>query len=175
MHPPFPPGNTAALKHGAQSPQVVRPLADAIAAELATIAPWTSAPAYATTVGALAWTEAQVLLLREWLDEQGLLDGDGIPRPASNRLDRLEARAENLRARCGLDPLSMVKLLGGLTAIAATTGGDDLERLKAEGRRIVSTWQDAQAELDAATTDHEHEDDQAHEHDDDEPDQEATP
>lgn len=145
IHPPFAPGNTHAQTHGASSPNVVRPLADAIAAELVATSPWLASPIYTGTVGALAWVEAQCVLVREWLDGQGLLDGDGNPRSAATWLVRLEGRAEQLRARCGLDPMSMVKLLAGLTAVGGEAAADALDELKREGRLLVAGWRELAA------------------------------
>lgn len=138
--PRFVPGHEDSLKHGADSDRW-RPIAEALTAELATTAPWTSGPAYAGAVAAWARNEAQIVLIGNYLDRVGLLDDEGLPRPASNRLDRLESRAETLRARLGLDPLSMVKLLGGLSAIAAAGPADDLEALKKDGRIMLKSWE----------------------------------
>jgi len=106
---------------------------------LLTVAPWTAQPAFAGARASLAWVEAQLVLLRAYLDEHGLVDGDGQPRPAADRLDRLEARASTLRAELGLTPQSLAKLLGTLTSVA-TTGGDEdgLTALKAEGQRMLA-------------------------------------
>lgn len=142
---PFQQGNQAAMTHGAASPNVVRPLADAIAAELLEQAPWLRSQLYTGTVGALAWVEAQCVLIREWLDAHGLLDGEGMPRPAATWLVKLEARAENLRARCGLDPLSMAKLLGAVQALGSGAAADELEALKAEHRAVVAGWRELAA------------------------------
>jgi hypothetical protein len=133
---PFQPGHTVTLKHGAHSPRVVGPLAESLRARLAETAPWTAAPAYEAAVGAWSWCEAQCQILRGWLDEHGLLNDEGAPRAASGRLDRLEVRAANLRAQLGLDPQSMVRLLGGLSSIDAASAEDGLEALKSAGRNI---------------------------------------
>ena len=135
--PPFEPGNAAAMRHGATSPRVVGPIAERLAGELAESAPWTAGRSHAGTVSAWSHAEAQCAVLRAWLDEHGLLDGKGEPRPATTLLDKCEKRAANLRAELGLSPLALAKLLtavSGLTAEAASTG---LDALRAEGRRIV--------------------------------------
>lgn len=147
--PPFAPGNTlgrrfesgndAALKHGATSPDRLRPLAERIVAELSVDAPWTARAPYVATVAAWAWAEAQACLLRVYLDEQGLVDNDGTPRPATALLDQVERRAANLRGELGLSPLALAKLLAAFgTATAA--GGDDggaLDKLKAQGAKFI--------------------------------------
>lgn len=134
--PPFAPGHTLSLKHGADSPRMVQPVAESLAADLSAHAPWTIGGQFAATVHAWAWAEAQSHLLRLWLDEHGLLDDDGEPRPAANRLDRVESRAAKLRSELGLTPTSLVKLLGGLSAIDPGAAQGGLDALKAAGRQI---------------------------------------
>jgi hypothetical protein len=138
---PFRRANTAAVTHGAtsrnpDSPAGWGPLARQLSAELVDVAPWTSQPAFAASVAAWARVEAQLQLLDAWLGERGLLDGEGNPRPAVNLLNQFEKRAESLRARLGLDPASWAKLLASLSA--GEGGADDeLEHLRAVGRRII--------------------------------------
>ncbi|MDQ3640433.1 MAG: hypothetical protein M3450_02895, partial [Actinomycetota bacterium] len=91
--PPFQPGHTLTLRHGAYSARTWRPLADRISAELPDIAPWCTRPTYGPAVAAWARTEAQLQLVMTFLDEHGPLDGDGAPRPATALLSRLEAHA----------------------------------------------------------------------------------
>jgi hypothetical protein len=107
---PFRPGNNAALRHGAWSPRRVEPLAAEYVETAVERANWLrdcDVPA----VWAWARTEARVQLLSEWLaDRGGDLDDEGGVRPAAALFDRLEARAESLRARLGFDPLSRARL-----------------------------------------------------------------
>ncbi len=135
--PPFAPGHTLSLRHGVYSPRTWRPLADAIASELSNIAPWCNRPTYGSAVAAWARVEAQLQLVMAWLDEHGPLDADGHPRPAAALLARLESQAQSLRAELGLSPLSLARLLAAFTSTPAGTDDDALERLKAEGRRLV--------------------------------------
>lgn len=124
--------------HGAGSAARVRPIADAIEATLADSAPWAQAPAFAGTVKSWGYAEAQASLLRSWLDEHGLLDGDGNPRPAVGTLTRVENRLIKLRERLGLDPQSLASLLSKASSVARATADDRaLEALAAEGRRIA--------------------------------------
>lgn len=134
--PPFQPGHTLSMRHGAKSARMVAPIAEQMASELSAAAPWTSGAQFAPTVAAWAWAEAQAQLVRQHLDEIGLLDEDGQPRGAANFLDRVEGRAAKLRAELGLTPASMVKLLGGLSSIDAGAAQGGLEALKAAGRQI---------------------------------------
>lgn len=136
--PSFAEGNFAAARHGARSPRLVAPLAAGVEAAVAEVAPWTSRPTFAPAVRSYAWVEAQLELVRQWLDRVGVLDDEGQPRPAVAYLDRLEGRAGKLRAELGLTPLALAKLLGSLATTAATVGDDDaLASLRAEGARII--------------------------------------
>jgi hypothetical protein len=87
--PPFEIDNVVALRHGADSSRSWKPIADRLEAEMVTARPWLLR--HLGTVRALARVDAQIELIGDWLDANGLLDRDGNPRPASARLDRLEA------------------------------------------------------------------------------------
>ncbi len=151
--PPFEPGNTVALSHGARSPRMVEPIARELAAELVTVAPWTSRPAFAADIAAWANSEAQCRLLRAYIDEHGLLDGEGEPRSALGLLDKAESRAARLRQALGLSPMGLGRLLATLTAAARGTdeARTELDAVRAEGRRLVEAR--APAELTPAPPD----------------------
>lgn len=118
QRPPFRPGHTLSLKHGAYSPRRVEPLAEelvestlAAAADRGSVTAYLSEPSYRPSLWAWARAEAKVQLLTEWLmDRGGDLDEDGEVRSAAALLERVERRAVTLRARLGLDPLSRAKL-----------------------------------------------------------------
>jgi len=130
------PGNELALKHGANSPRRVEPLAAQIAESLLNH-PETPAylrePSYVPVVRAWARAEAVVSLLWDWLDAHDLdaavadvtetdedetrSKGSGSKHTLSRhvesvltQLHRHETRAMNLRSRLGLDPLSRARL-----------------------------------------------------------------
>ncbi len=147
--PPFEPGNLAALRHGATSPRMVAPIAAERAARLPQVAPWTARDAFAGTREDLAWTEAQIMLLRAYIDDRGTLDGDGLPIPAQALHDKLVSRAQSLRTELGLTSQSLAKLLGTLSSVAVA-GGDDagLAALKAEGAEIIAARQRALVSVD---------------------------
>jgi hypothetical protein len=133
--PPFAEGNEAAVKHGGTSPKRWRPIAEHLAAEVVTDAPWLTRPAFRHSVDAWAACEAQSQLVDAWIDEVGPLTAKGGPRAAMALSDRLHARAASLRARLGLDPQSMSKLLA---TFAGVPGSEDaLAALRAEGRALV--------------------------------------
>jgi hypothetical protein len=131
----FEPDNTAAVRHGAHSARRWGPVADQIEAQLVADSPWLARPGFRLAVSALAVAEAKALLVDQFLDQVGLLDDDGVPRPAAALADRLHARAQALRDKCGVDPTSFARLL---VSFAALTGGEDaLATLRREGAAIV--------------------------------------
>lgn len=133
---PFQPGHEKSMRHGARSERRWRPLADELEAEAVQHAPWLSRPSFRAALRSWAKAEAQATLVADWLDEHGLLDVDGEPRPASTYALRLEASAQARRERLGLDPMSFAKLLA---TFSGTAGADDvLERLRAEGAAIMA-------------------------------------
>jgi len=128
---------------GVQAPGAMqvklRPLAEEIARRVRQEAPWTARPAFDGALRSLGWVEAQLVFLRRWVDEQGMIGVDGQPRDAFILYERLEGQAARLRADLGLTPLSLAKLLGSLAAVAVAQGDDSgLATLEAEGRRIVT-------------------------------------
>ena len=140
--PPFTIDNEAATTHGAHSPRRVASLAAEVGRELPRTAPWTRSEAFARARLSLAWCEAQLALVRGYVDEHGVLDDEGRPRPAAMFLDKLEARAGTLRGELALTPASMAKLLGVLAGVAAAGGdGGALDALRREGARILEARQ----------------------------------
>lgn len=135
--PPFEQGHTLSTWHGGRSERRVGPLAAEI--ERAARAgpdwpPYLADGSYAPSVAAWARAEAQVQLLRDYLDGRDLADAltdvteseetsgelpDGRRRKVSTSrrtgaalafLDRCEGRAARLRAELGLTPLSRARL-----------------------------------------------------------------
>lgn len=134
-HPPFPPGNDVAVRHGAYSTRVIAPRAAAILAEVTADPPdWL----HAVDAGALtAWaeTEARSDVLRQYTNEHGLLDSKGKPTGAADLLLRNERLAASQRARLGFDPLSRATLRRD-TAIGAAVAGQAVAHAAAAGRAI---------------------------------------
>ena len=110
LRPPFEPGNTAAVTHGAWSAAIVEPLALELLEEVRPTVTWWT-PADEPTVQAWARVEVRIRRITEWLSEHGgeiTAEGDVVG--AANMLSRLEKNAESLRSKLGLDPLSRSKL-----------------------------------------------------------------
>jgi hypothetical protein len=139
----FTAGNTVALKHGAISKRKVTPIAKEIQAHIVNAAPWCDQPAFVGALRSLAYTEAQLILITEWLDENGVLRDPGVdelepqPREATRLLRDLENRALKLRNALGLTPTSMAKMLGTLRAVVEDSD-DGLAALKREGRAMLA-------------------------------------
>jgi hypothetical protein len=129
----------------------IRPIAEEIARMLPEVAPWTARPAFDGAVRSLAWVEAQIMVLREWIDEHGILDDDGHPQDAVTLLQRFEPQAWTLRAELGLTPQALARLLSSLATVA-TAGADEggLAALEAEGQRIFAARQDEVGPVDTA-------------------------
>lgn len=137
---PFQPGHELSLKHGAWSPRTVRPIAEAVEAELGRVAPWTGADAFAGARASYAWAEAQAVQLRADLDEHGYVDEEGQERATVRSLDRIEGRLGRLRDALGLSPQALGKLLATAASVAGATGdAESLASLQAEGRRILAS------------------------------------
>lgn len=129
-------GNEIALKHGAWSERMIAPLAARLVAEVIEGNSYLQDATYASALQSWGRTEARIELVTTYLLEHGGdLEGDGSVRPASELLNKLEARAENLRARLGLDPLSRARLGRDVTAASvdlAQLMAADAEREAAE-------------------------------------------
>lgn len=103
-------GETLAQKHGAFSDRVVDPVARELVAVVLAQVSYLSDPSYEPAVWAWGRAEARVLVLSKWLDENGTLDENGVPRPALSALKDFERLASTARSRLGLDPLSRAQL-----------------------------------------------------------------
>lgn len=130
---PFKPGNLAAVRHGARSPRLVEPLAAEAIELLTSSAPWLASSTFEASLAAWGRTEAKIALVSTYLDEVGVLDDDGQPRPAVELVVRLERLAADLRGRLGLDPSSAARIARDLSTSVRDEG---LATLVDEGRRL---------------------------------------
>jgi hypothetical protein len=146
--PPFEKGNEVGLRHGAFSPRKIEPRAaeyvDAVL-EVATVdgstVSYLADPTYQPALIAWSRAEAQQDLLEEFLAEGGPIDEDGKVRPAADLLERVARRAERMRSRLGLDPLSRASLAKDL---AVAKSSHDLDRLKALGQALLDVAHDGE-------------------------------
>jgi predicted DNA-binding transcriptional regulator AlpA len=135
--PPFEKGNAAAVKHGAFSAQAREPVAREIVR--VTLAEpsvsYLGDASYAAAIWAWANSEAELLLLRAWLDEHGWLDEQGEERPPARLLNRVEHRAMRHRDALGLTPSARARIFRdasigkrvGLSLVDFTKGEHDPE------------------------------------------------
>ena len=129
----FEPGNRAAVKHGAFAPRVFGPIAEAMRDGLLEQRPHLCT--YRAAVAAWADAEARCQVLREHLEQHGMLDDRGRPRPAVELLLRLERQADRARQRLGLDPRSDAQL--ARETAEATSSVADLDAVRAAGREAL--------------------------------------
>jgi hypothetical protein len=135
---PFKPGNFAGVRHGARSPRIVSPIAEELTEEIRKAAPWLKRDAFAPAVQSLAWVQAQLYLLRGFVDEHGPLTEDGEVRHVMHLMGQLERQGARLMAECGMTPASQANLLSTLAGVLGQAGGDALKALREEGARIVT-------------------------------------
>jgi hypothetical protein len=152
-HPPFEPGHELSLRHGAFSDRKVEPRAAEFVEAVLRLAEadgspvgYLADPTYRPALTAWARSEAQQDLLEEFLSELGPIAPDGKVRPAAELLERVARRAERMRARLGLDPLSRASLAKDL---AVARSGHDLDRLKALGQALLDAADGDTAEASA--------------------------
>ena len=140
---PYPPGNLAALKHGARSERVIAARAEVVHAKVLEVAPWLDEPEYAPAVARYLRAEARALLLHEHITHVAQERGAGR---VSQRLWEQATAADRLAAQLGsvlgLDPLGKAKLRA--VASAAELNLESLSQLAARGERIR---QDAEERL----------------------------
>lgn len=119
---PFERGNRAALTHGASALLALAPRADEIAAALDDVVP-TRTDADMPAIRACALALAQVEQAAAYLDEHGLVDGRGHPRPVAKHLGTMLNTATRLLSQLGCTPLARAQL------------GLDLSRARGEALR----------------------------------------
>jgi hypothetical protein len=139
QRPPFRPGHTLSMRHGAYSPRRYEPLAAEMidqvlehAAQPGSSTAYLSEPSYRPALWSWAKTEAQLQLIEEWLAEHGdqaggFIDGEGEMRGPANYWLRLSASAAKQRESLGMTPLSRARL--GRDVASSQV---DLARLAAE-------------------------------------------
>lgn len=102
--------------------------------------PLAGQPLFAPTVSAWAYAEAQCQLVRQYLDQHGVLDDQGEPRPSVAFLERIEKRAANLRGELGLSPTAWARL-AVLLASAPGVQEAGIEALRSVGRDLLAGQQ----------------------------------
>ena len=112
---PFEQGNTAAIRHGANSMRMTEPVAKRIVAELRNTEglDYLRAPRFTTALWAYARAAAKAELVLAWIDgmtpAQQFTAGRGKDSP-SELLRQLQGRAANMGDRIGLSPAGAVEI-----------------------------------------------------------------
>lgn len=115
QRPPFQPGNTLAVTHGAYSPARVDPIARQYVDEILTdpSTKYLAAPRFQSALWSWAQAQAKVQLLTEWVDGMSLQQAADSARGQTSPLELLRkwmATSQTWAARLGLDPLSAARL-----------------------------------------------------------------
>jgi hypothetical protein len=128
-HPDFTPGNTVALKHGANSPTAVAARAELVRPRLFEVCPWLHEMHDVIAVDRFLRAEARALILHEYI--AGICDTTG-PAKVPVKVWEQATAADNLAARLGntlgLDPSGRARLQQTVASTQAT-----LADLKAQG------------------------------------------
>ena len=135
-HPPFEPNNEIALKHGAFSETKIAPVAKQVVTQAIETVAWLEAPEYGAALNAWARAEARCELLSVYLDQHGLLDDEGHPRPATKLMLSLERHAAECRGRLGLDPIARAKLEQAMSTTARNAVDVQAELARARELRL---------------------------------------
>lgn len=144
QRPPFQPGHELSMKHGADSPRRVDPVAQALAVELLAdeALAYLRAPRFAAAVQAWAKSEAKVALISEWVDQMPIEMAANSKAGSTSPLEllrRWETNAQGHRSRLGLDPVSAAKLGKDVSQGRQADAATELTRMRrdAEARRAA--------------------------------------
>lgn len=103
-------GNDAAVKHGAGSPGQLLPVAERYLARLRVAAPTGDQAPDEFALERLAFLLARIHLAEKYLDENGLLEAEGRPRPIVASLSTWDNSVRKLLAELGLTSVSRASL-----------------------------------------------------------------
>ena len=119
--------------------------ADALVASTLEVHPWLDRPEFHDSLRAWAMAHVRIKRVQSFLDDKGLLDAHGRPRPATKLLLTLEASAARARAALGFDPASFASIRK--TVVEADSAQAALDDGLTQGRKIFAR---REAELAAA-------------------------
>lgn len=130
-HPPFEGGNQAARTHAVYAADVTDKAREVLQ--------WLYAPELVERYPAIALMGAEVWVRRRraltYIEDEGLVDGDGDANPLLVVVDRCERRLLDLSKRFGLDPRSEVEVRR--VRADAALAGFDLDQAVAAGREVI--------------------------------------
>lgn len=150
QRPPFQPGNpyvakqgnTLALKHGADSPARLNPVAEALVLELLAddATAYLHAPRYSAAVKAWANAEAKCMLISAWVDGQPIEQAASSKQGQTSPLELLrkwEATAQTHRSRLGLDPMSAARLGKDIAQTKQADVAAEMTKLREQHDRAI--------------------------------------
>lgn len=137
QRPPFQPGNTLAVTHGAYSPARVDPIAQELIAGLWSdpTLEYLQAPRFARSVHQWAIAQAKVDLLSDWVDGMDIQQAADSDRGKTSPLELLRkwmTTAQGYAQRLGLDPLSAARLGKDIAGTRQADAATLLTRARAE-------------------------------------------
>jgi hypothetical protein len=139
QRPPFEPGHTVSLAHGARSPRVVDPLAAELLQSVLgnPDVSYLQAAAYRPALRAWSVAEARAQLFGDAIATHGQCDGCERCAYWDERLRKWQSAAAGHRARLGLDPLSRARLGRDVAAASVDTAAlmAQLHQAEQEERR----------------------------------------
>lgn len=144
QRPPFAPGNTLAVTHGAYSPARVEPIALRYMAEVLEdpTTQYLQQPRFQSALWSWAQAQAKVQLLSEWVDGMTLAQSADSARGQTSPLELLRkwmATAQTWAARLGLDPLSAARLGKDVAQGRQADAAGELTRLRAAHEAASNT------------------------------------
>lgn len=136
QRPPFQPGNSLAVTHGASSPARVDPLAQQYIAEILEDegTQYLQAARFQSALWHWAQAQARVQLLTEYVDSMTMDAATRSDRGQTSPLELLRkwmATAQTWASRLGLDPLSAARLGKDLAQGKQADAAGELTRLRA--------------------------------------------
>jgi hypothetical protein len=137
QRPPFEPGHTLSLRHGAYSERAIAARAEAVHAELLTFAPYLDEPRFLPAVQRYLDAAARELLLHEHVERLSAEKGTGaVPARVWEQATAAARLAAKLGSDLGLDPIGHARIRALSAASGASEASQSLAELTEQGRRI---------------------------------------
>lgn len=134
------PGNTLALKHGADSERFIAERAVEVKTRILELAPWVDKDVFIPAVARYMRAEARELLLHDFITDVAVRKGVGaVPQRLWEQATAATNAAGKAAADLGLTPQSYARLRATTGHAAATEAG--LDKLLEQGRTIVEQHQ----------------------------------
>jgi hypothetical protein len=143
QRPPYAPGNTSAMVHGARSERTIRPLAEQLMQAILEDAEQPDhlrSPMFRFTLSECCRAQAVAEILFDYIDSLGVEDMvrprlSGTKSPV-DQWKAAAAHAASLRSKLGLDPVSYARIAKDL-GLASKASEDAIGRLAETGKGIV--------------------------------------